>query len=105
MNYRQAKARAEIMKALAHPVRILIVDVLHKGERSAGELNQVAKINQSNISRHLSVLKKAGILTDRRDGMKVFYRLYTPCILPAFDCAAEVVRSDAQKRADYLKIV
>lgn len=93
------------MKALSHPARILMVDILRQGERSAGELNRVAKINQSNISRHLSVLKKAGILTDRREGMKVIYRLHTPCILPVFDCAAEVVRADARKRSEYLRHV
>ncbi len=105
MNYRQAKARADIMKALGHPVRVLIVEALHRGERCVCELNELADIDQSNISRHLAMLKKAGIVADRREGMKVFYRLLTPCILQAFDCAVEVVRAEAKRRNEYLKTV
>lgn len=105
MNYRQAKIRADILKAMANPVRVLLVHSLIKGDRSAGELNKAARINPSNISRHLGVLKKAGIVSDRRVGMRVLYHLETPCILKAFDCAAEVVHADSKRRNDYLKVV
>jgi ArsR family transcriptional regulator, arsenate/arsenite/antimonite-responsive transcriptional repressor len=105
MNYRQAKVRAEILKALAHPVRVLIVEALQKGDQCVRELNRLARINQSNISRHLATLKKAGIVTDRRLGEKVIYHLQTPCILRAFSCAAEVVQADSRRRSDYLKVV
>lgn len=97
MNYPQAKARADILKALAHPVRVLIVNALTAGDRCVCELNRLADIDQSNISRHLAVLKKAGVVTDRREGMKVFYHLQTPCILRAFECAVEVVRAEAKR--------
>lgn len=90
MNIKEAKSRADILKALAHPVRVLILDALMEGERCVCELNDLADIDQSNISRHLAVLKKAGVVADRRDGMKVFYRILTPCIINAFNCAAEV---------------
>ncbi|MBU1693439.1 MAG: metalloregulator ArsR/SmtB family transcription factor [Verrucomicrobia bacterium] len=103
MNYRQAKVRAEILKAMAHPVRVLIVDALLRGDHCVRELNRLARISQSNVSRHLGVLKKAGIVTDRRQAMKVYYHLETPCILKAFDCAAEVVQADSRRRNDYLK--
>jgi ArsR family transcriptional regulator len=105
MNYHQARARADIMKALGHPVRILIVEALGRGERCVCELNALADIDQSNISRHLAMLKKAGIVADRREGMKVFYRLLTPCVLRTFDCAVEVVRAEAKRRAEYLMAV
>lgn len=105
MNYRQAKIRADILKALAHPVRVLIVEALHQGDQCVRELNRLARINQSNISRHLATLKKAGVVSDRRVGGKVFYHLQTPCILKAFDCAAEVVQMDARRRNEYLKVV
>jgi len=98
MNYAQAKIRAEIMKALAHPVRVLIVSALMDGDRCVCELNELAAIDQSNISRHLAVLKRAGIIADRRAGMRVFYHLSTPCILKAFECAATIVRADMQRR-------
>ncbi len=103
MNYAQAGLRAGIMKSLAHPVRILIVDALSGGERCVCELNRLADIDQSNISRHLSILKRAGIVADRRDGMKVFYKLQTPCILRAFECAVEVAKADVERRTRDLK--
>lgn len=98
MNYSQAKVRSEILKALAHPVRILIVETLARGDRCGGELNKLADIDQSNISRHLASLKKAGIVTDRRAGMRVYYHLQTPCILNALRCAVEVVQTEAKNK-------
>ncbi len=91
------------MKALAHPVRILIVSALTDGDQCVCELNQLADIDQSGMSRHLANLKKAGILSDRREGMKVFYHLETPCILKAFECAVDVVRADTKRRNEKLK--
>lgn len=103
MNYQQAKVRADILKALAHPVRVLIVDALTGNDQCVCELNRLAAIDQSGLSRHLAILKKAGIVSDRRDGMKVFYHLETPCILNAFECAFEVVKSEAERKSISLK--
>lgn len=103
MNYREARARADILKALAHPVRVLLVHALADGDQCVCDLHRFARIHQSNLSRHLATLKKAGIVSDRRMGMKVSYHLETPCILNAFSCAVEVVRSDARRRQAYLK--
>lgn len=103
MNYDQANIRAEIMRALAHPVRVLIVDALTDGEQCVCELNRLADIDQSGMSRHLAILRKSGILSDRREGMKVFYRLETPCILKAFECAVAVVKADARRKHETIK--
>ncbi len=98
MNYTEAESRAAIFKALAHPVRVLIVDALRAGERCVCELNELAPIDPSGISRHLAVLKQAGILADRHEGTWVYYRLQTPCVLDAVHCAVEVARADAVHR-------
>ncbi len=103
MNYEQAELRADILKSLAHPVRVLIVDALTGGDRCVCELNALADIDQSGLSRHLAILKKAGILSDRREGLKIFYRLETPCILKAFSCAVEVVKNHANRQSRLLK--
>jgi len=103
MNYKQAGIRAEILKALAHPVRVLIVETLAKGDRCVCELNKLADIDQSNISRHLALLKRAGIVIDRRDGMRVFYHLRTPCILNALKCTVEVMKSETNNKKMLLK--
>ena len=105
MNLQQAQIRADIMKALAHPVRVMIVSALTGGDQCVCELNKLAEIDQSGLSRHLATLKQAGIVSDRREGMKVFYHLETPCILKAFDCAAAVVREDNRRRNNRLKAV
>ena len=58
MNYEQAKARADILKALAHPIRVLLLDALSRGDRCVNELNELADVDQSTISRHLAQLKQ-----------------------------------------------
>jgi len=98
MNHKQAKVRADILKTLAHPVRVMIVDVLSKKDKCVCELNKLADIDQSNVSRHLAILKRAGIVTDRREGMKVFYHLQTPCILNALKCAVEIMKTEVIKK-------
>lgn len=97
MNYQEAMVRAGILKALAHPVRVLIVEMLAKGDRCVCELNDLVDIDQSNISRHLAILKKVGVVTDCREGMKVFYHLQTPCILNALKCAVEVMKMPGKR--------
>ena len=98
VNHQQAKVRAEILKALAHPVRVLIVEALSKSDRCVCELNKLADIDQSNVSRHLALLKRVGIVSDRRQGMKVFYHLQTPCILNALKCAVDVMKIETSQR-------
>jgi DNA-binding transcriptional ArsR family regulator len=87
--YRQ---QARVMKALANESRLMIVDRLHRGECSAGELTGLVGSDQSTVSRHLSVLRSHGIVEDRREGNVVFYRLLTPCVIDFFSCATRVLR-------------
>jgi len=98
MNLEQARARADILKALAHPIRILLLEALSRGERCVSELNELAAVDQSTISRHLAQLKKAGIVGERRMGAKVMHRLACPCMLRAVECAVEVLAAARQRR-------
>jgi len=82
---------ATIIKALGHPSRLLIVDELAKGERCVCELTELVGADISTVSKHLSVLKKAGIVQDDKRGLQVFYRLRCPCILRFFDCVEAVI--------------
>ena len=99
MNHEQAKARADILKALAHPLRVLLVDALSRGDRCVNELNELADVDQSTISRHLAQLKKAGIVTEQKTGAKVIHHLACPCMLKAFDCANSVISSQLKRQA------
>ena len=90
------EARAEIVKALAHPTRLYIVDVLSKGERCVCELRDGVGADFSTVSKHLSVLKNAGIVADEKRGLQVFYRLRCPCILNFFGCIENVLQENAR---------
>ncbi|HMP75002.1 MAG TPA: metalloregulator ArsR/SmtB family transcription factor [Kiritimatiellia bacterium] len=95
----EALARARVLKALAHPLRLQVVYALQHGETCICELEPFFQRNQSNLSRHVNQLKQAGLVAERRAGPRVMLRLATPCILRAFDCAMEVVKAEHQRRA------
>jgi ArsR family transcriptional regulator len=67
--------KVDILKALAHPTRLKILEMLCDGERCVCEINVLVEIEQSNVSQHLAILKKAGILTSRKEGSKVIYKV------------------------------
>jgi len=84
------EAKARIMKALAHPTRLFMVEELSNGERCVCELRDMVGVDISTVSKHLALLKKAGIVADDKRGLQVFYRLKTPCVLGFFDCVQQV---------------
>jgi ArsR family transcriptional regulator len=93
------EARARVMKALAHPSRLFIVDELSRGERCVCELTEMVGADVSTVSKHLALLKQAGVVLDERRGQQVFYRLRVPCILNFFGCV-EAVLEEAERCAD-----
>ncbi len=93
------KAKARIIKALAHPTRLLIVEELSHGERCVCELKALIGAAMPTVSRHLGVLKGAGILEGEKRGVQVFYRLRVPCVLNFFKCVV-AVQSDGRKPAN-----
>ena len=93
MNTAQAKARADLLKALAHPTRVLMLDALSRGDCCVTDLRSLAATSQPTISRHLEKLKKVGIVTERRAGKQVIHHLATPCMLQALGCAFEALKS------------
>ena len=84
------------MKALAHPSRLFIVDELSRGERCVCELTEMIGADVSTVSKHLTVLKEAGLVLDDRRGQQVFYRLRVPCILNFFGCVEAVLEEAAR---------
>ena len=93
---RHYKTQARIIKALAHPTRLFIVDELSHGERCVRELTDMIGVEMPTVSRHLSQLTNAGILEDEKRGSQVFYRLRVPCALNFFKCI-EAVQADNGK--------
>lgn len=80
------EAAAEIVKALAHPTRLFFVDVLSGGERCVCELAEMVEADLSTVSKHLTILRTAGVLEHERRGSQIFYRLRTPCVLSFIGC-------------------
>ena len=92
--------KARLMKALAHPTRLFIVDELARGERCVSDLQGLVGADISTVSKHLGLLKTAGVISDDKRGLQVFYRLKTPCVLGFFDCVQKVQEAVAPaKRA------
>lgn len=77
--------KAEILKALGQPTRLRIMEYLRDGERCVCEIFPAIGGQQSNVSRHLAVLKQAGLVADRRVGVSIFYRVKDPAILKVLD--------------------
>ena len=94
------RLRARIIKALAHPSRLMMVDELSRGERCVCELTDLVGADISTVSKHLSLLKKAGIVQDEKRGLQVFYRLRCPCILRFFDCIEAVIEEDSRLQVE-----
>ena len=87
-------ARARIIKALAHPSRLMIIDYLADGPKCVCQIRDVVGYDQSTVSKHLSVLKNAGILKDEKRGLQVYYELRCPCILNFMSCVEEVIKTE-----------
>jgi ArsR family transcriptional regulator len=88
------EARARVIKAMAHPTRLFIVDELARGERCVCELRDMVGADISTVSRHLSILKQVGIVKDEKRGLQVWYSLKVPCILNFFGCVENVLKAN-----------
>lgn len=97
------RKQAEIAKAIGHPLRVAIIDFLRNGEQCVCDIANHVGAERSNVSRHLSVMVNAGMLGHRKDGLKVIYKLRTPCILEFFACVTGVLRQQAQENEKLLK--
>jgi ArsR family transcriptional regulator len=92
------EARAAVVKAMAHPTRLFLVDTLADGERCVCELTEMVGADVSTVSKHLAILRQAGIVRDERRGAMVFYSLSMPCVLGWFSCVDTVLRAAARQR-------
>ena len=93
-------ARAEIIKAMAHPSRLFIVDMLSKEEMCVREMTEMVGGDISTISKHLTILKSAGIVQADKRGTQVYYRLRMPCILNFFGCVESVLKTTAEEQLE-----
>jgi len=92
------EARARIVKALAHPTRLFLVDELSRGTRCVCELQRMVGDDMSTVSKHLSILRGAGIVTVEKRGTQVHYSHRVPCIMKFFGCVEAGLTSVAAEQ-------
>ena len=97
------EARARVIKAMAHPTRLFIVDELSRGERCVCELTEMVGSDISTVSKHLSLLRNAGIVQDEKRGSQVWYSLRCPCVLKFFECVESVMRTVANEQLEIMR--
>ena len=91
--------KAEVIAAAGHPIRLAIIDLLKDGEQCVCDIADRVGAQRSNVSRHLGVLLKAGVVEHRKDGLRMMYSLKTPCILNFLKCVEGVIREQAKDAA------
>ncbi len=77
---------ASKLRAIAHPMRIAIIDLLHEKQLSVTEIYERLNIEQASASHHLNILKSKGVLTSRRNGKKIFYSLKNQTLTEIIEC-------------------
>jgi len=96
------KIKADFLKALSHPVRLQIIELLKDGERNVGSIMKTLSIQQSSLSRHLTVLREAGILKSRQQGTVVYYNIEDHNIFHVLRPIAEMLRKKLKKTESVL---
>ena len=92
------EARARLMKALAHPTRLLILDALRESDRCVCELVRIVGADQSTVSKHLAILKNAGMASDAKRGAMRVYRLRVKCLEVFFRCMESILEGEIEER-------
>lgn len=90
------KSRAKIIKAMAHPARLAMLHALADGERCVCDLQAMVGSDMSTVSKHLTVMRKAGLVEARKDGLWMHYSLRVPCIMDFMDCVQAVLKGRPQ---------
>jgi DNA-binding transcriptional ArsR family regulator len=98
-----AQFKAEFFKALAHPLRIRILDCLRGGEKGVNELSEKLQAEPANVSQQLAVLRFRNIVTGRKEGSSVFYSAADPALFKLLDVAKEIFNNQLVGVRDMLE--
>lgn len=98
----QSQAISEVFKALGHPSRVFIVEKLRESEHCVCELSEMIGVDMSTVSRHLSILKRAGLVNHRKVGTTVYYSLACDCLKQMLEGVQTIIRKQHESRAAVL---
>ena len=99
---RMYKLMADVISAAGHEIRLAILDFLKNGEQCVCDIADHVEANRSNVSRHLAVMLNAGLVAQRKDGLKMMYSLRTPCILNMTQCVVGVLKQRTAETSEVL---
>lgn len=100
INVDRYRKRAEIIRAMGNAARLVVVEGLSSGDKTVGELTEMVNLDISTVSRHLLILRNAGIVSRRRDGNRMIYSLRTPCVLNFINCVEQVITHENEEQGD-----
>ena len=95
--------KAALIQAIAHPIRLAVVDYLADGEQCVCDIAVHVGAKRSNVSRHLAVMLRAGVVDCRKDGLRVLYSLRTPCVSGFLTCVSNVLRERVRSQNELLR--
>jgi ArsR family transcriptional regulator, arsenate/arsenite/antimonite-responsive transcriptional repressor len=98
ITFQEAEIRSKIIKAMSHPVRLMMIECLKAGDRPFSDLFDLFKLDKSTVSKHLLVLKEAGIVSSRKAGADMIYKLEVPCVTDFFGCVTAVINNNVKKQ-------
>jgi DNA-binding transcriptional ArsR family regulator len=105
MEERILELKAEILKALAQPTRLKILELLRNGEKCICEIVPALNGEQSNISRHISLMQKSHLVTTRKDGVRVMVKVRDPKIFDVLDRVSQILKNQIKEQEKlFLKI-
>jgi ArsR family transcriptional regulator, arsenate/arsenite/antimonite-responsive transcriptional repressor len=102
LTFEEAEMRTRVIKAIAHPVRLIMIDALKDGEMPFSALFGLFDLDKSTVSKHLLSLKLAGIASSRKEGNDTIYKLEVPCVTDFFDCVTAVIEGSISKQVKCL---
>lgn len=97
--------QADILKGLAHPLRVAILDFLRDGPQCVCYIAEHIGSERSNISRHLAIMVNAGVLKSHKQGLNVIYELKMPCVLKFFSCLSACIKQQGKETEKLLKVI
>lgn len=95
--------QAKIFKALGHPSRLLMVDALKDGEKCVCDLQRLVGDDLSTVSKHLSVLREAGVVASEKRGTNIYYRLALCCLGSFLTCTSQLIEKRIASQLEMLR--
>jgi ArsR family transcriptional regulator len=93
VNRKRSEDRSKVIKALAHPSRILLAEALSEKECCVQDLTELVGSDISTVSKHLAVMKNAGLVVARKEGLRQYYRICCGCLTDFFGCVDQIAES------------